>query len=487
MNRNIFFQPIFHYAIYLIAAFAFSTNIDISFNDDGLRHIAFAANENIMKNWGEIFPHSLFGSYDPWFLWHKLLSLLLHFIPFEQLHIAVNLFTLSGLMVLLDIYIRKYIPFRFGSLTYILVFIIIYVVSYRYMMIRPDQLSGLFVFTALILKNRFLSAFIITILYAPFYYIFFIYTGSIGLVYLVQKKHRAFWGILLGSLFALSFHLLLDYSGYLHTIYHILTDQSLRMGLSVTEGEPIFGLLSNIDYFILVPLFTILVISLLYFKYEYFKGNSLAAFFLITSIIWINQYRYFHLFLPFFTVYIISIAFLINKKQLLYTIRKYLVLAKRSVLFSQNKKIFYLTAIPYSLVMLSFLFSFLSKNNEIDSMRFLQNKEFNNKVVLVNQLQTIIYKGLYLNPTIKFIPSCSIGWFDNKNVQMKNIYIKMQKKNGINEEELSKLIKYTNADIYIHFLKNEKQILNFKKLIEKGIIPDKIQQNMIIFKVEKNG
>ncbi len=46
--------------------------------DDGLRHISFAANNEIAISWGgNVFPNSLFTSYDPWYLWHIVLEFLL--------------------------------------------------------------------------------------------------------------------------------------------------------------------------------------------------------------------------------------------------------------------------------------------------------------------------------------------------------------------------------------------------------------------------
>lgn len=117
--------------------------------------------------------------------------------------------------------------------------------------------------------------------------------------------------------------------------------------------------------------------------------------------------------------------------------------------------------------------------------KFFESSEFNNKTILLNNMSSAIYTSLYYNPTIKIIPSCSIGWFEDTNKNMKDIYIRMQKQNGISEEELWKLINFTHADIYIHYLKNEKQELNFKKLEQYGIIPYKIFQNFIIFNILK--
>ncbi|MEA3289165.1 MAG: hypothetical protein U9Q04_03190 [Campylobacterota bacterium] len=454
--------------------------------DDGLRHIAFAQYQDTMKSWGDVFPHSLFSSYDPWQNWHLLIKVLLNIVSYENVHIAINFLTLFALMLLIDKYLKLYIKYDFGSFTYIIVFSIIYFTAYRYLMIRPDQLSGLFVFGALLLSNRFLPVFLLTVFYGPFYYLFFIYTGSIGLVYLVQKKYRSFTGVFLGSIVVLIYFLLNNYQGYIDTITYILTDQSLRMGLGVGEGRPVFDLFSNLNYFILLPLFLTFSFLLIYKNYQYFKNNSLALFLIITSILWINQYRYFHLFYPFIVLFIISIIINTNKKVLLYKIRRYITIGKRFFSFSKNKPLFYLVALPYAIAVFSYQFNNKSLNDKIKESDIFNDPIYNNKVILLNSMNLDIYKMLYINKTIKTIPSCSIGWFDRTDPEIKDIYIRMQKPKGIDEKELRTLIKYTNADIYIHYMKNKKQTLDFNKLINYGIIPSKIEKNRLIFNIRKD-
>ena len=484
-TKNIF--PLYiHYSIYFLSAIIFAYYLDIGMKDDGLRHISFAANSEIMKNWGEVFPHSLFSNYDPWFLWHKLISLFLFFFSYENVHIAINSLSIFALMILLDKHLTRYVKFDFGNLIYIIVFAVLFTTSYRYWIVRPDLLSGLFVFSALLLKNRFFPIFILTLLYAPFYYLFFLYTGSLGLVYLVQKKYRLFSGVFTASVIVLLYFLIQDFQAYTSTVIYVLTDQSLRMGLEVTEGKPVFSILNNLNYFILLPLFLTISAGLIYYKYDYFSKNTLATFLLISSILWINQYRYYHLFLPFITIYLLSIFINSDKKQLFYKLRKYIILAKRYYIFAKNTKIIYLIAIPYAVIMFGIAFNSINKKEELQNALFFKDQFYDNKTILSNKMNLDTYKGLYYNPTVKFIPSCSIGWFDSKDKDMKDIYIKMQKEEGISEKELSELIKYTNADIYIHHMENEKQELSFKKLEQYGIIPFKIFQNHIIFKIKKS-
>ncbi len=485
MTNKIIFPLYIHLLIYAIASFLFAYSLGISMPDDGLRHISFAENQNIMKSWGDVFPHSLFSNYDPWYAWHFALQSLLKIVFYDDIHILINTFSLFALMLLIDKYIRDEINYNFYSLIYIVVFSIVFITSYRYLMVRPDLLSGLFIMTALLLRNKFLPIFIITIIYAPFYYLFFIYTSSIGLVYMIQKKWKLFFGVFTGSLTIGIFFLLQDYQGYVDTVIYILNDQTLRMGLGVGEGKPIFSILSNLNYYILLPVFLGGSSLLIYWKYKYFSINPLGTFLVVTSILWFNQHRYFHLFLPFILVYIMAFIMNSDKKLFMFYIRKYSILIKRNFNHSKKVPLFYLIAIPYSIVAFSFVYNTKSSNKVIEEAIFFKNKSFNNKTVLMNNLHLDIYKALYHNPTIKFIPSCSIGWFDNSDVEIKDIYIRMQKDDGISEEELYQLIKYINADIYIHYLKNTKQELNFQKLEQFGIIADKIYHNRIIFKIKK--
>jgi hypothetical protein len=485
MKDKFFFTNYIHHLIFIIAAFLFSYNLDKSMPDDGLRHISFAYNQNIMNSWGEVFPNSLFGAYDPWFMWHELLSIFSNFIDYEYIHIFINTLSLYTLMLLLAIHIKNEIKYNFSSLIYIVVFSLVFLTSFRYLMVRPDLLSGLFVFTALSINRRFLPIFILTVLYSPFYYLFFMYTGSIGLVYLIQKKWNAFLGVFLGSFISLMIFLLHDKDGYINTVLNILNDQKLRMGLEVGEGKPMFTFLSNINYFLLVFIFLSISIFLIYKKYDYFKNNNIPLFLLITSILWINQARYYYLFLPLILIYIISIVLNSNKKRLFYLYRKYQVFLIRNINYAKKSFIFYIIAIPYTIIIFAVAFNSQSLNKEIDEASFFKEKFFNDKIVLLNNINLDIYKALYHNPTIHFIPSCSVGWFSKENDKMKDIYIRMQKKEGINEEELYTLIKYTNADIYIHYLLNKEQVLDFNKLEKLGITPESIYHNRIIFNINK--
>ena len=486
MKTKTFFPSYIHYLILFIASIVFAVTLDIGMLDDGLRHISFAAHKDVMVSWGDVFPYSLFTDYDPWLLWHKFLELLLQFVPYELVHIPVNILALFVLMILIHNHILKEATYDFASLIYIIVFSITLLTSYRYTIIRPDLLSGLFVLLILFLRNRFLPIFILTLCYGPFYYLFFMYTGSLGLVYMIQRKWNAFLGLFIASLIVGIYFLVQGGQEYINVVINILTDQKLRMGLEVGEGEPLFGILTNINYYVLLLIFLGGASGIIYWKYSYFKANILATFLIVTSILWVNQYRYYQIFSPIIMIYAFSILVNADKKLFIKWVRKYFILTKRYFSYAKKRPLFYVIAIPYLIAIFAFGYKSHSYNKILEEAQFFKNEKYKNKTILFNVLNIDKYKALYYNPTIKIVPSCSIGWFDNSDPIMKDIYIRMQKDIGISEEELFSLVKYVNADLYIHYLRNKEQVLNFEKLNKFGIIPEEIYHNRIIFKIEKN-
>ncbi len=485
MTNKSFFSPFIHYLIYFFSAIIFSFFLDIGALDDGLRHLSFASDNEIMKSWGDVFPYSLFGEYDPWFGWHFILEKFLIFFSKYQTQIIINTISLFFMMIFIHKFLFEYIEYRLDSLGYVIVLIITLLTSYRYVMIRPDMLSGFYIMAMILLRNKFINTFILTIIYGPLYYLFFLYTGSIGLVYLIQKKWKAFLGVFVGTIFSFFFFLIHDFDGYTNTVYNILIDQKLRMGLEVLEGRPIFDFLINLNYFILLPIFLIGSFLLIYKNHGYFKSNTLATFLLITSILWVNQYRYYHLFLPIIFVYILSIVFNSRKKQIFYILRKYLVLLKKFFSFSKGKKLFYLVAIPYSVLMLGYIYSNQSMTKRVEIGEEYQDKKYNNKLILSNAMNPDMFIMLYFNPSIKTIPSCSIGWFNSEKKELKEIYVEMISSKGTSEENLKKLINSVKADYYFHYTNITNKVLDLEKLRNFGIIPMEIRKNKIVFKVKK--
>jgi len=480
-QKQIFNSLYFKYTIYLLTAFSYAYFSGLSAGDDGLRHLAFAAYPDIMQSWGEVFPHSLFfKNYDPWYVWHHLLSVYIDIFSYTYAHIAVNITVLFIFMALLDTLIKKYSSFKNSSLLIFIVLIITFLASNRYIIIRPDLLSGLFLMSSLVFQRKIFVLFILTIFYSSSYYLFFLYTGSIGLLYLVLRDYKAFTTVFLASVLGLVFHLLHGGEEFIQTIIYLLSDQSLREGLEVSEGAPLFSFLKIFNYYVLVFSVWLISFSIISKNYDYFKKQHIALLLIVMSPLWLAQVRYYLLLEPFFCLYLVmeyrAIINTIFSRHILYYFYTSIKILKNA----QYKSSFLVPAILYTLLMFGYLMKDSQKEQILQQKSYYKNDIFKNKTILLNALSSDIYYALYLNPTIKFIPSCSIGWFE-KNEKMKKIYINMMKDRGITEEELGELLSYVNAKYYIHETRNPKQTLSFKKLKKLHIIPFMILDNKIIF------
>ena len=481
-NQKEFFNSLsFRVMTYLFAALLFAYFSGLSVPDDGLRHIAFAAHPEIMHSWGEVFPHSLFfKEYDPWFVWHKILSFYLHIFPYHSVHIAINTTVLFIFMLLLDRLLLEFSSFKPSPLFIFIILSIALTSTFKYINVRPDLLSGLFLMTALLLRKKIFFLLLLTILYTPTYYLFFLYTGSIGLLFIATKNYKALVAVFLGSLVGLFFHLYFGGEFYLDTIKYLLTDQTLREGLKVGEGTPFFAILGALNYYVLVLLAWSISFFIIYRYQAYFKKQQLATLILVMSPLWLAQSRYALLLQPIFFLYLFIESKNIIRLFLSRGVQYYIFHFVHILKTNQYKTIFLIPALLYTI----FMYGYIMRENDctptLKEKEFYQNKKFNNKTILLNNFTTDIYYGLYLNPSIKFIPSCSVGWFDH-NKSMKDIYIRMMKDKGISEEELNQLLEYTGATYYFHFLSNSKQVLSLKKLKEFDIKPLLILNDKILF------
>ena len=481
-QKGIFTSIYFKITLYLFSAFIYAHFSGLSLPDDGLRHIAFAAHSDVMHSWGEVFPHSLFfTNYDPWFVWHAIIKAYLIFFPYESVHIAINTTVLFFMMILLDRLFVKYSSLKESPLVIFIILSIVLITSFRYISVRPDLLSGLFLFSVLLLHRYTLLIFILTVLYSSSYYLFFLYTGSLGIVYILLKEYKTLAALFFGSLIGLAFQAYMGGEDFFKTILYLLQDQSLREGLAVAEGVPFFKILGMFNYYILVLLAWSISAIIIYLNYDYFKKRPIPLLLLVMSPLWLAQSRYYLLLQPLFFLYFIieSRVFLhlFISRTILYYLFKFFHIIK-SV---QYKTIFIVPALFYT----SFMFGYLMKDNDntktLKDKEFYSNKVFDNQTILLNRFTIDIYYALYVNPSIKFIPSCSIGWFE-KNEKMKDIYIRMMKDKGVTEEELKALLTFVGAKYYMHFLGSKNQLLSFKKLKELHIEPFLILDNKILFK-----
>ncbi len=381
----IFYQK---YFIYFAAAFISAYIAGITMLDDGLRHIAFAAYPEIMKSWADVFPHSLFMSdYDPWHIWHSIIYFYLQFVPYDSVHIAINTTSLFFMMVLIDTLLNKYSQLKISfGLSILIVLFIVFTTSNRYINVRPDLLSGLYLMAALSLTRHWLFLFLLTLFYVPSYYLFFLYTGSMGLVYLVLKEHKAFFAVFIASCIGLFIHLYIDGSAFVQTVLYLLNDQSLRSGLEVGEGVPLFNFLKIFDYKILVLILAIVISTLIYKNYNYFKQQPLALLLIITSILWITQIRYFVLLSPLIMLY-----FIIEIKPIVQTIFSqkvlYYIFKLSYILNEANKKpLFYIIAISFTILMSGFAMQNNNLKTALETKKYFKSDVFNNKRILFNPM-----------------------------------------------------------------------------------------------------
>ncbi len=476
----------FKILLYSFAAFIYAYFAGLSLLDDGLRHLAFAKNQDIMLSWGDVFPHSLFlTTYDPWFIWHKILALYLQIFPFESVHIVINTTVLFSLMLLLDALIIKYANIKRTPLTIFIVLTIVLLVSARYISLRPDLLSGLYLLLILLLNKNAMTIFFVTLLYSGSYYLFFLYSGSLALSYLILKEYRTFNALLLGTLFGFIFHLYYGGSDFVRTVSYLLSDQSLREGLGVKEGLPLFGFLTIFNYYALVVTIWSLAALIIYKKYNYFKKQPLALLLLIMSPLWLAQVRYLELLLPLFVLFAFlesnTLLHTFFSRKILYFIYKFIKILKDVA----YRKLFFFPALIYIVLMFGYLMKKYDHQEILLQKSYYKDQMFSNKTLLLNTLSNDLYYALYLNPTIKFIPSCSIGWFED-NREMKGLYIKMlSTHNTLSEEELNELMEYTGASYYLHSPSNAKEIFSIVKLEKYHIKPLLIIDNKIIFEKER--
>ena len=471
--------------LYFAAALVFAYFGGLSFSDDGLRHIAFAAHGDIMHSWADVFPHSLFfKDYDPWWPWHAILRFYLLFFPVESVHIALNASVYFALFTLLDRLLVYEGGLREDYLSIMLVLIIVSLSSSKYINLRPDLLSGLFLIAGLLLRQRYLLLFLLSALYGSSYYLFFLYTGSLALSFLLLGERKAFLSLVAGSVVALGVHLAVGGERFLQTVLYLLSDQSLREGLKVSEGEPLVGFLAGVNYFVLVGVVLSGVFFLAYRFKAYFQKRPLALLLLVMSPLWLAQVRYYYLLKPLFLALFVMefwrIANFLLARGVGYYLRRFVHILK-----SLHTNTLLTTALLlYTLFVLGAVNTLKDKSAQLEQFAFYKEKRFENKTILLNALTTDIYFALYLNPTLHFVPSCSIGWFE-PNEEMKKLYIQMQKKEGINEVQTAKLAKYVGASYYIHIMHNPRGRLTFEKLEREGIHPVEILHNRTIFKVEK--
>lgn len=465
-------------SLYFLAAVFVSVGIGLGFTDDGLRHLAFAANSDVMHNWGEIFPNSLFGLYDPWNFWHYILSAVIDFSTIKSAHIVVNFFSLFILMILMDQIFHIELK-RFKNVIPIFVILSLGLVSSRYTNLRPDLLSGFYVMLVYISFHKFKNykrvfvIFLLTILYVPMYYLFFIYSGMFVMFSFLVKDYKTIVSLILASIIGLFYYHFMFGEEAFNTIINVLKDEELRDGILIGEGMPLFDILNAISYKALFELYLLVIVVLREKFKETFSKVSLLTLLLSSSLLWVGQMRYYALFLPIFYIIIILIAVNIHSSQIkkifLYLREQHIFLLKK--FYSNNKNISFIF-IFILFVIFEMGVYFKTSYNDINvqseqALKIFKSSKFDNSKILFNTLDKYTYFSLYSNPTIKEIPSCSVGEFKGTREEHR-LYKKMIKRD-ITEEELILFAKKMHPDFIVLKLPiNNKSKTNIDKLTNNG-------------------
>lgn len=488
-NKNL--KPYVRYILYFIIASFVAVGLGYSFNDDGLRHLAFANSPKIMKSWGDVYPMSLFGTYDPWSFWHHFLRFIISISSFEYAHIVVNIISLFLLMILMDTILSLKLK-RYKNLIVLLVPITFIMVYGRYTNLRPDLISGFFVMTLYFVNEKFKSKqisyfviFFIALIYAPMYYLFFVYTLMFAMFFFMMSEYKKSFLMVIATIAGLLFYYFYFGQESIEIIKYVLMDSKLRNGMMVGEGQPLFSIISYIGTYAWIAVYLVLMLYLKIKHQKILQYNDLLTLILVSSLLWIGQMRYYVLFMPIFFLYAIIEIINMNVKQLekiMQNVKYFYIAARRS--FAKNNR-----NISFILIFSLFIgFEYAQvansqmKKEHIQhqkNINFFKNKNFNNKRILINTLDPIGYYALYANPTIHEIPSCSIGWH-SKNKPFHKLYEKLIKKE-INYKDFSSLINIVKPDyVFLKLPISKKHIFTKDELLSNGFKSIKIFDKYII-------
>jgi len=465
--------------VYLLVASFLAVGVGLSFADDGLRHLAFSNNSQVMGSWGEVYPMSLFGDYDLWGFWHSLLSNISSVTGYKNLHIMTKIINENKDQL------KKY-----KNLIIIITVVLITNVFSRYINLRPDMLSGFYIMTIYLItkkidsKKAFVAVFLASLLYAPMYYLFFVYMAAMSMYTMLIKDYRSTGALVVAIVAGFLYYYMSFGIESIEAVIYVLQDEKLRDGLMVSEGIPILNILLILNTKIL---FIIYLVAVLYFKVKhnvYLQSNKLFTFILSLSLLWVGQLRYTNLMEPVFYVFVISMLLNVKSGKIRDLLKRafYLIILFKRSLNKNSRNISFIIAFAVLVgVMISNAnMSAFKKSNEKSAMliKELSKDVYKNKTILVGGLDNVSYFALYSNPTTKIIPSCSIGW-ESGSSRFHELYRKMLKER-LDMIEIEELCEITNADYFFLIvpgryeapldLRNNNSSLKLLKLFDKYLV-----------------
>ncbi len=484
------FENLLFYILFITFAYFIVNSFGYTMPDDGWRHLAMALYPEQVQSWGRVYPYTLYDSYDPWFVWHSFLSFLNNFVNSDKLHIFVNTLIYSLLSLWYFLALKKFTKIN-------IVFIIILalglpILNFRYYYLRPDILSGLFLLYFILLNNKYILV-LISIIYAPFYYVFWFYFAYLSCLKLFLKEYKKFLILIAASLFGFIFYLSTNFDGYINIMQNVLNNDTLLQGYAVGESKP-FLLPENIKNSLGSSKTLLLLMLFSIGLYVVLKPTHLLLKYMILFLpLFLMQYRFLHLLEPLiyiFLIYIFNRSFHIIKEE---GILKFLNLIKNFIdektyfsNFSKRTYSFISTLLLISFFLLQYksaLNSYKNISEEFYNNSFLKEDIYKNKKILITSMGLPSYLGVFFNPTGEYIPGCSLGWvkYDKKNT--KTYFDLLTNNEKISKNDFFIFLNKNDPDyLIIDTLKTNKLILNNEELKKNGFLFDKIIGSKLIFR-----
>ena len=481
-----------HFAVYLLllsASFIIVYSYGYTMFDDGWRHLAMAFHKEEMVSWGNVFMHSLYGEYDPWFMWHELLGFIGSFTGQNSVHVAVNTVVYFLLSLWFFLILSEYSSLK--KTLIILLAIGLPQFFGRYFFLRPDLLSGLFLLYAVLIRSRVILA-LVSAVYSPFYYLFWFYLGILGFAKFVLKEYKELLVLIVAGVAGVVFHLSYDSNGYLDIVNNVLNNEKLLQGYSVIESKssfiPDFVKSRFGSGTILLFLMGLSVVIFYLFK----PKERVLGYIILFSPVMLSQDRFFHLLQPLIYVYaIILLCGLFEYKGEL--ISKVVEQIKQKSYFGDlGTKGLYITL--FISVTLLFSLKFIMNKKEYDSLEkefheaaFFKNGKFKNKkIFIVSNMGTFFFLGLYNNPSARYVPSCSLGWVDYDQ-RLKDIYFKiMCNSKELKVEEFMEFVNFNGFDFIVVKAGKEPILFSDELFRQEYELQERINGNLIFKKSDEN-
>lgn len=491
MNQNKLFNSFLIYGLFLISSFFIMRAFGLTMVDDGWRHLAMAFHQEQMKSWGNLFLHSLYEEYDPWFLWHILLNKLSLYVGQNNVPLTLNTFIYFALSSWVYLILNKHSKL---SLWFKIIFAIgIPLLTPRYYNVRPDVLSGLFLLSIVLIQNNKILLALISIVYMPFYYVFWFYFGYVGFIKLALKEYKQLFILISLTLIGFIFHLSYDQEGYMHIMHNVLNNDALTAGYSVGESDTFLvpdlfkEVLGSGGLLLFMMGFSFL--CLLVFK----PKNTLLKYLILFIPLILSQYRFYHLLQPLIFVYVIIVSHKISQEiqesSFSSVIQKGINIIKQKSYFtnlSQKSR----TTLLAVLIIFFFTSQFIhnikgyeTQHRLTKAAEIFKNESFKGKKIFLSDMGSMMYRAIYFNPTGQYMPNCSLGWVDY-DAHLKKIYFKILDNDvTLSKNELFEFIKFNNFDYFILVTENSTNMeFSHKEINNYGYYFEKIIKGNLVFK-----